>query len=459
MSSRTLPQRLPVYYGWVNVLMAAVAMIATFPGRTFGLGMIQKKLLEDLRISELEFTGINLQSSLLGALFCLPMGYLIDRFGVRVVSAFVIGALGLSVLGMTQIQGPTSLLLALILIRGLGQTSLSIVSMATIGKWFRRRLGIATGAYTVLLTFGFISTIVGIGSAVARFDGWRPPWSAIGWGLLSLVPFMLLLVRNTPEACGIEPDAPVAPPVPDPGVAAHRDYTVFEALRTPAFWVFVLGTSAFNLVFSAMTLLNESIMGENGFSQKDSMIVMAYLTGVGLLANFFAGAIARRHRLGLLLGYGLAIMAASLACFPMIRSHGALWVYSAAFGFVGGFVTVVHFVAWGNFFGRSHIGRIQGVAQVVSVFASATGPEMMAWCRERTGSYHPILYVFAGASAINAVAAFLVPTPRLIPAAEPDSTVADPTALDPVPGDTPVSPYLQPTPASAVAAPAAAAQE
>lgn len=475
-SSRSFPQRLPFYYGWINVLMAAVAMIATFPGRTFGLGLIQRRLIDDLQITELDFTGINLQSSLLGALFCLPMGYFIDRFGVRSVSAVVIGLLALSVVAMAQATGPGTLLLALIFVRGLGQTSLSIVSMAMIGKWFRRRLGLATGVYTVLLTFGFISTIVGLGvmvgkeepaepaaavakqieeTSVARSDtsvrssqmaasqadaapmSWRTAWIVIAAGLGLTVPLTLLLVRNTPESCGVEPDAPIVTSV-EAGTR-HRDYTVFEAIRTPAFWVFVLGTSAFNLVFSAMTLLNESVMKENGFSQKDSVVVMAYLTGIGLIANFVAGALARRDRLGWLLGLGLAAMAGCLAWFPSIHQHGQLWMYSAVFGFVGGLVTVVHFIAWGNFFGRSHLGRIQGVAQVISVFASATGPELMALSNKQTGSYHPILYVFAGATAVNALAAFLVRPPRLIPVAE-----SDPVAIDPVPGDTPVSPFLQP---------------
>jgi hypothetical protein len=37
--TRYWPSRLPFYYGWVNVLVAAVAMSATLPGRTYGLGL------------------------------------------------------------------------------------------------------------------------------------------------------------------------------------------------------------------------------------------------------------------------------------------------------------------------------------------------------------------------------------------------------------------------------------
>ena len=36
-----------VYYGWTVVALAAVAMAATLPGRTHGLGLITKRLLDD----------------------------------------------------------------------------------------------------------------------------------------------------------------------------------------------------------------------------------------------------------------------------------------------------------------------------------------------------------------------------------------------------------------------------
>ena len=38
---------LPFYYGWVIVVAAALAMVATMPGRTHGLGTITERLLKD----------------------------------------------------------------------------------------------------------------------------------------------------------------------------------------------------------------------------------------------------------------------------------------------------------------------------------------------------------------------------------------------------------------------------
>src|SRR5215470_12680253 len=76
--------RLPFYYGWVNMTVAAMAAVGTLPGRTQGLGLITESLLKDLQIDRVVFAQINLWATLIGSLFCLGIGRLIDRIGSRV---------------------------------------------------------------------------------------------------------------------------------------------------------------------------------------------------------------------------------------------------------------------------------------------------------------------------------------------------------------------------------------
>src|SRR5580698_7163424 len=151
--------RLPIYYGWVMLVMAALAMTATLPGRTYGLGLIAKPIMKDptLGVNEIRFTALNFWAIVLGSAMCVPVGWMIDRFGVRAVLTGVYAWLGASVLWMSQATGVFTLLITLTLVRGLGQGSLSVVSMAMVGKWFTRRLPVAMGVFTVLLTFGMVA--------------------------------------------------------------------------------------------------------------------------------------------------------------------------------------------------------------------------------------------------------------------------------------------------------------
>ena len=190
---------LPFYYGWVNVFVAALAMVGTLPGRTQGLGLITEPLLRDLQIDRVVFARINLWATLIGALFCLGVGRLIDRFGSRVVLTCVTVALAAVVLVMSGAHSVIAIAILITLTRGLGQSALSVVSITIVGKWFVRRLNLAMAVYTVLLSVGFMIAFPSIGAMVIS-NGWRSTWWAIGAALLfGLAPLSLLLVRRSPS--------------------------------------------------------------------------------------------------------------------------------------------------------------------------------------------------------------------------------------------------------------------
>jgi len=137
-----------------NVAVAALLIVATMPDRTQGLGMVSARLFP---FSETVVASINLQATLIGALFCLPIGMLVDRYGVRPVAVLVTMALGISVALMSRADSYLPLLFYTTLTRGFGQSALSVVSITLVGKAFRRRVGPAMGVYAVLVGLGFIA--------------------------------------------------------------------------------------------------------------------------------------------------------------------------------------------------------------------------------------------------------------------------------------------------------------
>ncbi|MGH7453787.1 MAG: hypothetical protein ACRENG_20725, partial [bacterium] len=114
------PIAFPFYYGWVNLAVAALAMVGTLPGRTQGLGLITEPLLTDLQIDRILFARINLWATLIGSLFCFGIGRMIDRFGSRVVLTIVVTALAGVVLLMSGAKTVVMLAVLITLTRGLG---------------------------------------------------------------------------------------------------------------------------------------------------------------------------------------------------------------------------------------------------------------------------------------------------------------------------------------------------
>src|SRR5437588_881937 len=134
----TEPGTLSPTGAWVNVGVAALAMVATLPGRTHGLGLVTEGLLRDLHLDRVTYAGINLWATLVGALFCLPCGYLADRLGPRRLLTAVVLLLGAVVLGMSGAATVALMAVLILLTRGLGQSALSVVSLAVLGKSFGR---------------------------------------------------------------------------------------------------------------------------------------------------------------------------------------------------------------------------------------------------------------------------------------------------------------------------------
>ena len=400
------------YYGWANLALAALAMVATLPGRTQGLGLITEPLIADLQIDRITYATVNLWATLIGALFCLPCGRLIDRLGSRAVLVAIVASLGATVVAMSRLTDVTMLAVTVTLTRGFGQSALSVVSLALVGKWFARRLNYAMGVFSLLVGVGFIAAFPGVGQAVSVF-GWRAAWLGVGITLVAVVtPIAWLVARDAPAASAMSADR--AGDV-EQLESQPSDLTIWEALQSPAFWIFALASSLFGLVYSGIALFNQSILEQRGFGASVYYAVLGVSTLLGLLANFGGGWLASRWPIQRLMGIGMAVLAAALAMLPLVTTDTHVMVYAAAMGIAGGIVTVVFFSVWGQVFGRSHLGRIQGCAQMMTVVASAVGPLLLAQTLAHTGSYDLMFYGLAVIVTALGLASWFVPLPHRTP--------------------------------------------
>jgi hypothetical protein len=199
---------------------------------------------------------------------------------------------------------------------------------------------------------------------------------------------------------------------PGKQVGAETGLSLSQALRTPAFWVFGLATSLYGLASSGISLFNVSILQERGFTAKVYYDLLPVVTLVGLAFNFLGGWLAGRWPIGRVLGVSMLVQAAALWSLPHLEAYWHVVVYSVSWGAAGGVVTVVFFTFWGVAYGRRHLGRIQGLAQMLTVLASAVGPLLLALCKERTANW-PTL----STSTVGLLSALQGPGPLMASAA------------------------------------------
>lgn len=399
-----------VYYGWVMVGLAAVAMVGTLPGRTQGLGLVTEPLLAELGIGRVDYAQLNLWATLVGAVFAIGIGRVLDRFGTPVVLTTIAVALGITVCVMATAQGFWALAITVTLTRGLGQSALSVVSIAMVGHWFVRKIDLAMAIYGIVLSIGFMMAFPIVG-ALVQFWGWRAAWLFVGLALVAgLAPLSWLLARRSPEAIGLVVDGDPADQ-PHPPHQPVSGYTWQHAIATPAFWLFAIGTALYGLVASGIGLFNESILAERGFGPDIYYQTLVVTAMTGLLGNFGGGWLATRMSLPRLMALSLFVLSAGLVALPHVTTIGQVMAWASAMGLGGGLVMVLFFSVWPRVYGRKQLGVIQGAAQAMTVVASAVGPLLLAWWVEWTGSYATVFYLLAAVIAATAVTSMLTRLP------------------------------------------------
>jgi MFS family permease len=388
--------------GWINVVVAAVVMLATLPGRTQGLGLITEPMLRDLHLDRVTYATINLWATLLGAAICLPIGRLFDSVGLRVATFALTVLLGAVVWMMSGVAGgPAVLFLLVLATRALGQSALSVASITAVGKSFDRRVGWAMGIYAILLTVFMAAAFVAVGGSV-NTSGWRTAWAQVSIGLVVFIaPLTLLLRERSPQVAAADADG-----------ADVASLTLIEAIRTPAFWVFGGATALFGLVSSGLGLFNEAVLAERGFDQPTYVSFLTGMSIVTLLGQFLCGWLTLRWSMQRLLGIAMFLYAMAIGALPVLRTRAELWIIAVLIGLAAGMIMVIFFAVWTRAFGRAHLGRIQGAAQLLTVVASAIGPLIFAQSAAVTGSYFPALWILAPCTFVFGVIALRVKMPR-----------------------------------------------
>lgn len=398
----------PVYYGWIILLAGTLGLIMTTPGQTVGVSVFLDKIIADLDLSR---SAVSLMYTLgtLTASFALPVvGRFIDRRGPRLAVVVISGLFALACVWMGFVSGIATLFIGFLLIRGLGQGSLSLVSIYVINVWFVRRRGLAVG----LSGLGFAAAIAFaplLLELLLNAFGWRTAYMLLGLLIaVTILPVGAWLFRGHPERFGLKPDSGLVDDEP----VLERNRTLAQARRTLSFWLFIVGGFCVASLATGLVFHHYSIMTGNGVERLEAAIVFIALGFIVAGANFITGVLVDRTPPRLLLSVAQLFLVAALATATRVTGQTSLIVYGTLLGLSQGMSGALGSTVYAYYFGREHIGAIKGFATTVSVAGSAFGPLLFAVGFEQMGNYAPILLFSAGGPLIIALMAPFIKPPK-----------------------------------------------
>ena len=379
-----------VYYGWW-IVAASMLLTALSSGSAFyAFGLFIVPFDEDFGWSRGQVSGAISLHFLIVGLTGPFAGRFIDRHDARILILIGLAIAGTSYLALTLVSTLWTLYV-LWAVLAVGTALFGIVPVGVlIARWFDRRRGMATGIAMVGVGLGGLVLAPVTGSVIDSY-GWERAATFLGLLLITLpVPFILLLIRNTPANLGLLPDGA------DPSDAAAADarkraaettWRPADALRTPAFW-FVGG--AFFLASTATVGVLQhqaSFMRDYALAPTMAALGVGITSGVGAAGKLAFGYFADRFpvRYAALVSFGC--QATGLVLLLLTQQTWALWTYVVLFGIGMGATVVLVPLLVAEVFGTGSFGTLFGSVNAVQGLGLAVGPLAGGIIFDASGSY------------------------------------------------------------------------
>ncbi|MEE3094623.1 MAG: MFS transporter [Pseudomonadota bacterium] len=411
-SSNSLVERLGrrFFYGWVIVGVGMLGIFASGPAQSHTFSVFIGPIALDLGLTQTEMASAYGLATLMAAL-CLPaMGWFLDRAGAKRMLAVVALLFGSACAAFGLVGGLFWLAIGFAALRFLGQGSLMMGSSNMVSQWFNRKRGTALG----LMTLGFcISMAVHpeLSQWLIEWVGWREAWFWIGvttW-ILVLPPIVILAISK-PEDVGLHPDGVNRSSTDEDGaesVGPQMDFTLSEALRAPAFYIVAASLFTLSMLVTSLHFYQVSIFADQGLGPNIATKCFAVSSVTMIVMMPVVGRMLDQAPTERMVAAGLIVLTASLLLASVISGLWTAVLFAVVFGLSNAVsMNYVSFM-WPRYFGRTHLGRIQGVGQTITVIGASLGPLPLAISKDYFGSYDPMLVGVGAMPLFFAVIAFL----------------------------------------------------
>jgi MFS family permease len=377
---------------WVVFASICGLLVGAGSVHIFAFGVFLKPVTEDLHVGRELFSSGLLFTSTLNALGCLPLGYMIDRWGVRRVMIPGIVLYSLGPMGWSLMTGnPAGIYMAFTFAGLFGAIGSPVPYGTVLSLWFDRQRGLAIGVAMAGVGLG-VAIVPQLAAFFIRSYGWRTAYILMGVMILVVawIPVALFVREPTARDQARQEDIAARDAVL-PGMNA-RD----AILHSWRFWAL---TVAFFL----------SIVAINGTLTH----TVALLTDRGVPLQLATGALSAAG-IALLFGRILSgwcldrMPGALVAILFFIIPMAGIGLLAGNFGVpvalagavlcglgVGAEVDIMAFFV-SRYFGLRAYGKIYGTMFAAFSFANGFGPLIAGWSFDRYHSYGPAFLIFEG---------------------------------------------------------------
>jgi MFS family permease len=391
------------------VLALGCTTILSYGTTQYLFGVLEVPLATAFGWSRAELSGAYALSLLVAGILGVPVGYLVDRYGARVL--MVVGSVlaGCALIGLSQIS--TLWQFYLYWSSGLGIAMALVlypVTFTVITSWFVAK---RARAFAVLTLVGGLASPIFI-----PLTGWLIPQS--GWrttllwyGILHLViavPLHGWLVRRAPDHQNTVHGATSTPS----DLLRQDSSTARQALGSLRFWI-LTGAYALALLGSAVVFAHQiAYLVSRGYGSLLAATVAGALGLASLPGRFFLNLLSARILPQTVLVGTMLVQASGILVLILAPSAPWLLLYILLYGAAFGALSPLRAQVMADHFGKQAYGAITGLQGIPLALCQAAGPLVAGWLFDTLHHYDLAFWLCVGSFVVAALLIQALPHPR-----------------------------------------------
>jgi len=362
------------FYGWIIVAVANLGIFSSGPGQSHTFSVFVGPIGKDLDLSSTSIASAYGLATLIAA-FMLPyMGKLIDKYGARKTLIIVSIILGFSCVFFGAASNFLMLTVGFGFLRFFGQGSLMLGCANLVSQWFDKKRGFAMS----LMALGF-GISMAIHPPLSQFlideYGWKFAWVFLGvstW--MIMVPTLYILAWNTPESVGLLPDGDKRAESINDKNEPIEGLDLTQALKEKSFYILSAMWFGMAMLVTTLHFYQVTILTSQGISTDFAANLFTVSAIAMVLFMPVVGKLFDNIPTNFVLTIGLIINCISLLSITYANNEYYAFFYAIFFGINNAISMTMFGYIWPRYFGRKHLGSIQGTGQMIGVIGASLGP-------------------------------------------------------------------------------------
>ena len=393
----------------------------------WGASVFVRPMTEDLEWSRAAFYGaLTVQMVVAGALAPIVGPMQDTRTGPMRLMLLSAVLLGCSLMAVRYVDSLWQFYLLFGVSGGIAQvTGGFALAMNILPKWFVRKRGRVMGVAAMGPGLGPMLYPISIQALIDSSD-WRIAWFVLGIVVIALLVPLSFLVRTRPEDMGLLPDgdSPARPdrvlssvegqqPASPRQSIAAGGLTVRESVRTLSFWLIV---AAFILVGVGIGGFHANLVPyyqDSGIAESVAALSATAFAVGSVSFRPVWGLLAERVPMRFLIGPQLILTAGTVLLILNVGGQTSMLIASGLHGLtISAYITLMGVIT-ADYFGRLHLGAINGVIRPFMAASSAVSPLFIAFLFDLQDSYTLAFLIIAAGWAFAGGLMLLATPPRV----------------------------------------------